>query len=149
MAQGLNLNKPGFLEPLLSLPIRVNLTAIATWNAGVSAPPNPEEGQAWLDISSQANIKLNVFLLGAWVTILQNLTSGPPTQSGTEKVVHTEAGAADTWTITHGLGSKDVIVTFWDGNDDGMIPEITTTVDENTILATFITPIAGRAVVIG
>lgn len=149
MSQGLDLSKPGFLEPLLSLPIRVNFTAIATWNAGSTAPPNPEEGQAWLDTSDSSNIKLNVFLLGAWVTILQNLTAGPPTQTGAEKVVHTEAAPNTTWIITHALGTEDVVYAFYDVNDEAMLPDVFSIVDDNTVQATFLTGQQGRAVILG
>jgi hypothetical protein len=149
MAQGLDLNKPGFLEPLLSLPIRVNFTAIGTWNAGPSAPPNPKEGQAWMDTSISSNIKLNVFVLGAFVTILQNLTGGPPTQTGSEKVVHTEAAPALTWLITHNLGTVNVIPYFLDASDEGMFPNVFSIVNDNTVQATFLTPQQGRAIIIG
>lgn len=149
MTQGLDLNKPGFLDPLLSLPIRINLEAIGTWNAGPSAPPNPKEGLAWLDTSNSTNLKLNVFALGAFVTILQNLTGGPPTQTGSEKVVHTEAAPASTWLITHSLGTVNVIPYFLDGNDEGMIPNVFSIVDDNTVQATFLTPQQGRAIIIG
>jgi hypothetical protein len=149
MAQGLDLSKPGFLEPLLSLPIRINFTAIGTWNAGSTAPPNPEEGQAWMDTSDSGNIKLNTFVLGAWVTILQNLAAGPPTQTGSEKVVHTEAAPSLTWLISHGLGTRDVVPYFLDAAEEGMEPNVFSIVDDNTVQATFLTPQQGRATILG
>lgn len=149
MSQGLDLSKPGFLEPLLSLPIRVNFTAVATWNAGSTAPPNPEEGQAWMDTSDSSNITLNVFALGAWVTILQDLTAGPPTQTGSEKVVHTEAAPAATWLISHGLGTRNVVPYFLDAAEEGMEPDVFSIVDENNVQATFLTPQQGSATILG
>lgn len=149
MTQGLDLSKPGTLEPLLSLPIRINLEAIATDNAGASAPPNPKEGQDWLDVSDSSNIKLNKFLLGSWVTILQNLTAGPPTQSGSQKVVHTEGAPSTTWLISHGLGTRDVVPYFLDAAEEGMIPDVFSIVDDNTVQATFLVAQEGRAIILG
>lgn len=150
MVQGLDISKPGFLEPLLSLPIRVNFDAIASWNEGPAAPSNPKSGWVWLDTSDPANIKLNLFILGAWVTILQNLTAGPPSQGATEKVVHTEAApGATTWLITHNLGTEDIGITFWDGSNETITPNVTSIVNDNTVQATFLTQQSGRAVVFG
>lgn len=149
MAQGLDLNKPGFLDPLLSAPVRINFEAIATGNLGPSAPPDPKEGQEWIDTSNPSNIRLNRFLLGTWVTILNNITAGPPSQSNVQKVVHTEVAAATTWVITHGLGNQDLSVTFWDSNDQQVTPDVVTTTSDSVVTATFNTATAGRAVVIG
>lgn len=149
MAQGLDLNKPGFLDPLLSLPVRVNFEAVATGNLGPSAPPDPKEGQDWIDTSDPTNVKWNKFLLGTFVTVLNNITGGAPSQSNVTKVTHTEAAAATTWIVAHGLATKNLTTQFWDANEEEIAPDIVTTTDDNTITATFNTATAGRAVVIG
>ncbi len=149
MSQGLDLNKPGFLDALISSPIRINFEAVATGNLGPSAPSDPKEGQEWIDTSTPSNIKLNKFLLGTWITVLTNITAGPPSQSNVQKVIHTEVAPATTWVITHGLGNTDLSVAFWDALDESVVPDTVITTDDNTVTATFLVATAGRAVVIG
>jgi hypothetical protein len=144
-----NPNKPGYLDPLQSEPVRSNFRAIAQHHAGPTPPSNPETGWTWLDTSVPTNYKLRMYLFGSWVILLNNLMGGFPPQGGATKVVHTQAVADTSWLVTHSLDTKNVSVTIWDTTDQIIIPNSVTAINVNQVLVTFLVAQAGRAVVVG
>lgn len=152
MTQGFDSSKPEFQDPLLSSPMRMNLTAIASSNSGPTAPANPLEGQLWVDTSNPANISLNMFLTGVWKTILQNIQAGAPNQTSVGKFVFTQSPALASWSVQHDLGTEDVIVGLIDTSvspAEVMLPDTIQIIDENNVTITFTTPQEGRAIVQG
>lgn len=55
--------------------------------------------------------------------------------------------AATSRSITHNFGTKNVLVSVYDGNDDQIIPKSVKTTDANTVDITFNVATTGRAVV--
>lgn len=147
--QGFRPTKPAYLDPLQSEPVRTNFQALASNHAGATSPSNPETGWMWLDTSNAANYRLRMYLFGTWVTILNNLMGGFPAQGGATVAVHTQAIPALVWTIAHNLNTEDVIVTFWDGTNEMIIPDTVEVVNPDTLRATFLVAQEGRACVTG
>jgi hypothetical protein len=58
-----------------------------------------------------------------------------------------QPNASSTWTFDHNAGSKYPIVTVYDNQDEVVIPNTITAIDENTISIGFDQPVAGTAVV--
>src|SRR5690606_9724387 len=123
MAQGFDKNKPRFQDPLVSQEVRANFLAVATNNAGSTAPKDPEIGTFWLDTSVSTNVRLKCFLSGAWIVILSNIQAGPPSQSNVDKFVHRQETGAATWTITHTLDTTDISVMVYDSTGKFIIPD--------------------------
>jgi len=151
MPQGFDPNKPAYLDALTSAPMRLNFNALATCHKGSTGPENPEAGWLWLDTSDATNYKLRMYLFGAWVIILNNLMGGFPTQSGASKVLHTQAIAAASWTVTHALNTANVVVQIFDDSTPPVliIPDSIEITDANTVTVGFLVATAGKAIVLG
>lgn len=57
--------------------------------------------------------------------------------------------AATSVTVTHNLGTLDVVVTVWDDAGDQILPETSVLTSINVVTLTFGDVVTGRAVVIG
>jgi hypothetical protein len=145
----LDINKPAFQDPLISEPIRVNLSAIASVNIGPTAPADPFEGLLWTDNSVPTNIKLKQFLLSAWRTILENIQAGPPSQSNVSKFVHNQAAPSTIWTVTHTLSTEDIASVLVKIGDFVVVPDTIEVIDSDTVEITFSSSVSGRAVLTG
>jgi hypothetical protein len=64
-----------------------------------------------------------------------------------EGFIYNQAVPSGTWTINHGLGTDDIIATFYDENGNQIFPDAMVIVDDNTIQATFNPDQQGSAVV--
>lgn len=73
-----------------------------------------------------------------WVPLTREITS----------YVHTEAQGAQTWSVTHNLGTTAVNVQVFDGSNRIVIPDDVQTTGPNTLTIGFNTSQAGRAVVL-
>ena len=62
--------------------------------------------------------------------------------------LHTQAVAADPWSIAHNLGVSDIIVNVYDASDNKIIPNEVTITDSNNISIDFGTAQAGKAVIL-
>ena len=152
MAQGFRPSKPAFLDPLQSQPMRDNFNALATHNAGATAPANPDTGWMWLDTSNPANYRLRMYLLGTWIVIRNNLVGGFPAQGGATKVVHDQPAPATVWLITHNLATPNVTAFFWDDSVSPAVemwPDSVVYVTDDQIQANFLVAQMGRAIVTG
>jgi hypothetical protein len=152
MTQGYDASKPAYQDALQSSPVRLNLNSLATSHRGAIAPADPDEGWLWLDIADVTNYKLKMYLSGAWVTILNNLQGGYPTQSGASVVSHIQAIASASWTIVHNLDTEYPSITFYDAialPKNQIMPQNVAVPTTNTIIATFNTSVVGSALVIG
>lgn len=147
--QGYDANKPAYLAPVISAPIRANFNAVATCHQGATAPANPDTGWLWLDTSDPLNYKLRMYLVGSWTVILNNLMAGFPTQSGAAKVVFTQGVAALNWTVVHNLNTLHVNVQVWDGTGHLIIPNSVTVLTVNTVQVSFLVAQAGKAIILG
>ncbi len=152
MAQNFDAQKPALNDPLTSEPMRVNFQAVISLNSGPTAPSDPQEGWPWFDTSDPTNIKLKFFIGGTWVTGLANVQAGPPSQSNVDKEVFTQSVAATTWTVNHSLDSDELSVTCIDTStspDTIMIPDTVEFTSTSVVTITFLTPQAGKAVLLG
>jgi hypothetical protein len=149
MSQGFDAAKPAFLDPLTSEPMRVNMTALATNHAGPQAPANPQDGWLWMDTADPLNIKIKAFINSAWLTILNNIQAGAPSQSNVDKFVHTQATGATQWTIVHTLNTEDITWTIYDSNGFWMLPNNFEITGPNTITVTFLSQESGKCVITG
>lgn len=149
MSQGFDPLTPKVLDPLLSDPVRADLNALASHHSGTQAPGAPREGWIWFDTSDPLNLKLKIFLLGSFVTILENLAAGPPTQSGVTKFTHTQGVAATTWTVNHTLNTQDLAWSVFDSGNVAIIPDTVTIVTPSQLQFTFLTAESGRAILVG
>jgi hypothetical protein len=149
MSQGYDANKPAYLDPLLSAPIRGNLNAVTTNHAGPLPPSDPETGWQWLDTSNALNYRIKMYVGGSWLTILNNIAAGFPSTSTTGKYTHTQAVASLTWSIAHALNTENITVQFWDSSKQLMIPDTVTIVSDVLAQATFLVAQSGTAVVVG
>ena len=61
--------------------------------------------------------------------------------------IHDQSIASDTWTVSHGIGSKYVSVTVYNSSDEVVIPESIVLNDINTLTITFASPVSGKAAV--
>jgi hypothetical protein len=68
-----------------------------------------------------------------------------------QKIYHKETvgTAATTWTVTHNLGQKYVVVTIVDAADEVIIPQSITFTSATVTTVTFNTAVAGTAIVMG
>lgn len=149
MSQGFDSSKPAFLDPLVSEPVRISLSALATHHAGATAPTDPQEGWIWMDTSNPTNISLKAFISSTWITILSNIQAGAPSQSTVDKYTHDQTTPATTWTINHGLSTDDVTITIYDATGLWMLPNTVQIVDDNSVTVTFLTSETGKAVITG
>jgi len=149
MSQGFDKEKPAFQADLLSGPVRTNMNALATNNAGSTAPSDPEEGWWWLDTSDPTDLKLWCYLSNTWKIVLQNIQAGPPSQTQIGKYVHTQAVAGASWSINHALNTVELVVAVLDGSNEEMIPNTITHTDANNTTITFGSAKAGKAIIIG
>ena len=63
--------------------------------------------------------------------------------------LHTQGGAATSWTVAHALGQKYCVVTVVDSTDDVVIPQSITFNSTTSLTVTFNTAISGSVVVMG
>lgn len=62
--------------------------------------------------------------------------------------VHTQNILSTTWNINHGLNSENFVVTFFDGDNNYILPQQLEIVDSNNAIATFSSPVLGRAILV-
>lgn len=149
MAQGLKTSRPAQNDPLLSLPMRVNFDALASFNSGPTAPENPGPYWPWVDTSDPLILKLRMYINNSWVIILNNIGGGPPIQVGAAKYFHTQAALSNTWTITHQLNTTAPIVAYVDGTGAAILPDTQVATTANIVVATFLVAQSGKATVVG
>jgi len=72
------------------------------------------------------------------------------TAAGGNGYVHTQSGASASWTVTHSLGTVDVIVQITDGGspEKVIVPEEIELTNTNTVTITFPSSQTGKARVI-
>jgi hypothetical protein len=152
MTQGYDASKPAYQDALQSSPMRINLNSLATCHRGAISPTDPNEGWLWLDIADVTNYKLKMYLSGAWITILNNLQGGYPTQAGASTVTHLQAVASASWTVVHNLNTEHPTIFLYDAvtlPKNQMMPNNVQVLTSNTIIVTFNTAVVGTATVIG
>lgn len=142
-------NKPAHLDALESQPVRDNMTSLASFHAGGTAPTSPSEGWAWLDTSAAPTKNLKMYLGGTWITILSNVQAGPPSQSNVDKHVFSQSVGVATWVISHALGTTELSVAVLDSSNQVMIPDTITMTDNATVTITFVGPQTGKAILLG
>jgi hypothetical protein len=111
---------------------------------------------------SAGTVTVSVNTAGINLGDLHDVGTAPATASGTaliadgtawqaQKIYHqgTVGTAATSWTITHNIGQKYVVVTIVDNLDEVIIPQSITFTDANTVTVTFNTAVAGTCIVMG
>jgi hypothetical protein len=71
-----------------------------------------------------------------------------PPVSGARTYTCSQPLTASTWICTHNFGVADVVPVFYDLTSKQIYPDTVTETDTNTLTATFVTPQAGRALII-
>lgn len=91
--------------------IRNYLTALARthYTTDSANPANAQDGQPRVNAEDPGNIKLEVFLAGAWRTVLQQIDKGI---AAPVKSIVQFAAAGTPWVIDHNLGSQVVAQVF-------------------------------------
>jgi len=94
-----------------SLEMRNNLTALVRQHYTTDAlkPTDPRNGQPRVNASNPANNKLEVWLDGAWRTLLQNIGSG--TAAPVKQIAQFNLASAS-WVIDHNLGSQPLALVY-------------------------------------
>src|SRR5688572_21002513 len=97
-------NIPADDTPAVAKEIRDNFTALARLNYTTDEdyPENPQNGMPRINAVDPNNIKLQVWIDGAWKTIASFLQLGNGTPS--KQVVEFSVGA-NPWVIDHNIGS--------------------------------------------
>lgn len=77
--------------------------------------------------------------------------SGGGGSGGSAKTyTHTQSSSSATWTVTHNLGSNDVVIQIYDATQGNMlIPDTVDIIDTNSLSITFSAAQTGKAVVVG
>jgi hypothetical protein len=105
-AEQFSFDVPALDAPVLSEEIRNNFNSLGrtlfTEDDTLPAVAVARDGMMRVNASDPTNIKLDVFLSGAWRTILQGLAGGI---SATTKIIASFVSAS-VWTIDHNLGTK-------------------------------------------
>jgi hypothetical protein len=101
-------NRPvegGFVD---AVEIRNFLTALARqhYTTDIVKPVSPQDGQPRINASNPANVKLEVYLSGAWRVLLQNIENG--LAAPTKRVVQFDVVSAS-WVIDHNFGSLPIV----------------------------------------
>jgi hypothetical protein len=102
-----------------------------------SFPSVPVVGQIAF-VNSIVYICVTAGSLPIWVPLTREITA----------YTHTQASAASTWSITHGLNTTSVNVQVFGTDSRVVIPDEIEVTGNNTATVTFGTGVAGRAVVI-
>lgn len=101
-------------------------------------PSEPKVGQLAF-LNSRVYICVQISPAPAvWVPLTQEITA----------YNHTQASAASTWNINHGLNTTSVNVQIFDGSDEVIIPNSIAVLDANSVRVTLSTSMAGRATVV-
>jgi|GEM_PF-1860504 len=105
---------PATKAALLSALVRQNFNALGSLNLTTDAayPPNPRQGLPRILATDITNVKLQLYLNGAWTDIIQHLESTDPVPH--KVIVAVAAPGAAAWTIDHNIGSR-VIAQAYDG----------------------------------
>lgn len=146
MTQGFEFGQPATRSNLASEFVRKNFEALATLNAGDTAPLNPQDGMPWLDTSNApVTYSLKTFFGGAWQTVVEF-----PAASSGVSVFRAEIGVASSvWTIDHNLGQDNVSVTLFDLTGKVIEALEIDTANSNQAVVTHAYPLLGSALVIG
>lgn len=98
-------------------------------------PVNPRQGQT------------NLINGVVWVyTTIDGINTWYPLTNKKNSYVHTQAVAAFQWTVTHGLGTQDVLYSVYDENGAPQIATITF-INDNSFRLNFTSAVTGRCVV--
>lgn len=103
----------------------------------------------WFDTVDPANLKIKLFLAGSFVTILDNVAAGPPSQSTVDRFIHTQGSPSTTWNITHTLNTENLVISVWDGVNQLIIPDVVQINAPGSVTITFLTAQSGRAILVG
>lgn len=71
-----------------------------------------------------------------------------PLSSATTAHIHTQSSAAQTWTITHNLGTVSPIVQVYDSTEKMIIPDTVVPLSNDQTQITFATAITGYAAIL-
>jgi hypothetical protein len=111
MPQGFVSGYPPTGAPINSLPLRTNLDSLFGFNSGSATPVGPLEGTPWVDTSDLGNIKLKMYVSGAWRTIIENLQSGGSAYVADEIFIYAPVNAGEissgVFTLTESLNFID------------------------------------------
>lgn len=83
---------------------------------------------------------------GQIITISGSASGGG---GGGSAYTHTQASAASTWNISHGLGTEVIHYITYDTSDEQIYPDTFTVVDSNNVTITWVAPQAGTAYIFG
>jgi hypothetical protein len=91
--------------------MRNNLTALAQqhYTTDAAKPFDPRDGQPRVNASDPANVKLEVYLSGAWRTLLQRIGIGQA--APTSQIAQFDTALA-AWTIDHNLGAQPTALVY-------------------------------------
>lgn len=158
MAQGFDTGVPGTGSGLTSAPVRTNFDALVTNHLGTSAPSGgglPIKGMTFWDTSNVTNEQFKVYNGTIFLVLFEHLETAATLQfngfANVRKYIHTQSISATTWTVTHNLGTKNVLIQLYDSSDvaipETAITSITTT-STSVVTVVFGAGQTGRGVVI-
>lgn len=101
-------------------------------------------------LPTTASVGEFIYLLGKTYVCID---AGPPavwaeTTNIDDIYIHTQGTAADPWTISHDLGTSDVVVQVYDVSNNVIIPNEITITDSNTVTIDFGAATTGKAVIV-
>lgn len=149
MSQRFDKTKPLYGSGVLSPEMVLNFNAAMSWNWGPNPPADPDDGWPWVNSSDPTNVKLEIYFAGSWHVILNNLAGPAPTQSSVDRYVHTQVVPALVWTVAHNLNTEDLNITLWNAAKEVIGAQSIVPSDPDTLVITFNTPVAGKAIVLG
>ena len=146
MVQGFVFYTPVKRGALASSVVRRNFNAAGSWNAGASAPSNPQKGMPWLDTSGEpSEYSLKFWDGSAWKVI-----ASWPYEDKFGEVVRFEITVPSAiWSLSHSLDVDNVTVVLFDTNGLKIEPLEIDVSNSNTCVVTHAVPVAGSAIVIG
>lgn len=137
---------PGYTE---------SFTSSATWTVTHSLGSTDVIAQAWIgnelitpdkvDITDSNTVTMTFSDAVSGVANVVALDYSSRTKIG--KYSETISTAATTWTLSHNLGNRNVIVQLWDSNDEQFDADVVVT-DANTVTVTLSNSLAGKATIV-
>jgi hypothetical protein len=95
---------------VVSEPLRTQLNALGFTNytTDEAYPLNPQNGVHRINAFDPANVRLQIYLNGAWQTVFQHLEA----PYALSKKIATFSIAAATWNVVHNFGSPALVQVF-------------------------------------
>lgn len=120
-----------------NLDMQGNIIAGLTLEAELEFPVEPKEGR--LVFYNQV-LYLSVYIANqiAWIPLTNEL----------QTLVYTNEFASTTWTIVHNYNTYELLTQVYNESNHVIIPDSLQMVDMNTVVVTFLNPVAGKAVII-